>query len=63
MRICEKTQIHQFINLNPTTRELGKRNKADTMEATFAAVVQDGGMQSMKPVLEFLGLIPAPEES
>lgn len=58
---CDEKNICQIINLN-TTHEIGKRTKADTMEAIFVDVVQDGGMESLKRVLSLLGLIPAPGE-
>lgn len=61
-RICEEKEIHQFNNLNPSTHKIGKRTKADKIEAKFAAVVQDGDMESLKRVLNLLGLFLATAE-
>ena len=62
-RVCQTSSIAKFINLNPSTRgAVPPRLMADTMEAIFAAVAEDGAASgrydSLRTVMKTLGLLP-----
>ncbi|KAG0651802.1 ribonuclease III [Hyphodiscus hymeniophilus] len=57
-RVCDRLGLHQFMNKNRSQGgEVSEVTKATLIEAIIGAVAQDGGLESVRAVMQALGLL------